>query len=424
MRGIIRHADKYIILLLMLVCFGHILSTGTLINGYGTPIIYYLDGKSYSIEQIENMKENDEALENYLPFTACGTSEELTFTNADLGKSLTCEMIYIYGNSSQLCNATGELMADDLTGCVISSAAAWELFGETNVIGGEVLYNDKLYYVRGVYENESPVVIMQAKAAFDTDKQNTDKPEDTDNQDNIPVPGIEETGPSFDKIIIKTSNDGRTRSEYVQAFENRWGLGGNKTDCLIYQRLTTFFMMLIPSLIFLYVMFKGLYFIIINRYKPFWIVGGVLGFAVMFTAFFIICQTSPSIPVDLIPNRWSDFDFWGDMIETFKNSIQHILFMNKADIELSYFKPLVGIAGYTLIAVILFCVANVLFRIRNFGNLFTALVFTCITEMIVIYVLRQTDLILGSKFMLLYLWPYMLIGKYIFHSEKELTSEK
>ena len=48
MRRAAKHAGKYILLLIMLVCFGHILAMGTEIGGYGTPVIYYLK-EGYSL---------------------------------------------------------------------------------------------------------------------------------------------------------------------------------------------------------------------------------------------------------------------------------------------------------------------------------------------------------------------------------------
>lgn len=414
MRRLAGHAGKYIILLLMLVCFGHILSTGTIISGYGTPVIYYLSKESYSLEQVMDMKKNDETLENYLPFTACGTLDNQSFSNHDLGRELTCQMLYIYGNSSFLCTASGELLSDDLSGCVLSSEAAWKLFGETNVIGGEIIYKEKTFYVRGVYENETALIILPAETVFaKEDDDSSQQQEDTMTGGDLPLLGGDAKEAAFDKIIVKPIEEGAKRSEYIQAFENRWGLN-NKTDCLVYQRLSSFFMMLIPALIFIYIMIKGLMFIIHNYYRPFWLIGGIAGIAIMFLAFFLICQTTPSIPADLIPNRWSDFEFWGDTIETFKNSIQHILFMNKTEIELAYFKPLTGLMAYTLVGVILFFAANICFKVKNSSQLFAALIGTCIAELIVVYILRQSDLVFATKQMLLYLWPYLLVGKFVF----------
>lgn len=103
------------------------------------------------------------ALENYLPFTATGSLDQQTFTNNDLGKSLTCTLTYIYGSSENLCTSTGELMEDDLNGCVLSTKAAWKLFGESSITGGILTYNEKNYYVRGVYEDTNAVVIRRRR---------------------------------------------------------------------------------------------------------------------------------------------------------------------------------------------------------------------------------------------------------------------
>ena len=120
MRRAAKHAGKYILVLVMLVCFGHILAIGTELGSYGTSVVYYLKD-TYSLDTVQNMRKNDEALENYLPFTATGSLDQQTFTNNDLGKSLTCTLTYIYGSSENLCTSTGELMEDDLNGCVLST---------------------------------------------------------------------------------------------------------------------------------------------------------------------------------------------------------------------------------------------------------------------------------------------------------------
>lgn len=399
-------------------------------NGYGTPIVYYLES-SYDLETVKDMNENDAELDNYLPFTAAGSLEQQSFLNPDLNKMLQCDLVYIYGSSSLLCSASGELMADDLNGCILSSEAAWQLFGETSVIGGEITYNSRNFYVRGIYEDTAASVVLPAQSVFE-EKEEDGMLENGmgggmdeglgggfDIQPGGDTP--ENNGAAFDKIIIKPedgSGSSARRTEYVQAFENRWGIGGNKTDCLIYQRLASFFMMLIPALILICVMIKGLRFVLRNRYKPFWLAAGLLGTAIMFAAFFVICQVSPSIPADLIPNTWSDFDFWGDTIDTMKNSIQHILFFNKSDIELSYFRPLMGIFGYLLAGIVLFVTAAFSFKPEDGRGFFIIIIGTCLTELIAIYIMRQSQMPVDSLQMLLYLWPYLLVGKFIFKRDK------
>ena len=72
MRRAAKHAGKYILVLVMLVCFGHILAIGTELGSYGTSVVYYLKD-TYSLDTVQNMRKNDEVLENYLPFTATGS---------------------------------------------------------------------------------------------------------------------------------------------------------------------------------------------------------------------------------------------------------------------------------------------------------------------------------------------------------------
>ena len=441
MRRAAKHAGKYILLLIMLVCFGHILAMGTEIGGYGTPVIYYLK-EGYSMSTVQDMRKNDEELENYLPFTAVGSLDQQTFTNDDLGKTLTGTLTYIYGSSENLCSSDGELMEDDLTGCVLSSKAAWELFGESAITGGIVTYNEKSYYVRGVYEDTNAVVILPAEAVFDKKQngnsgQNNYPASDTDTSAPSTDTGTASadsgnTGnaaqePSFSKIVIKPGTEisgNAERTEYLQAFENRWGLGSDKTDCQIYQRLAVFFMFLLPALILILVVIRGIRFLMVNRYRPFWLAAGFVGLAVMIMVFFAICQAKPSIPADMIPNTWSDFDFWGEKITTFKNSIQHILFIDKSEVELGYFRPLTSMVGYAVVAVIMFFASGRFFKPEKAEGLYGMILAVCVTELIAVYLLHRFGVMIEGKRMMLYLWPYFVIGQFIFRKKDAKVDEK
>ena len=100
-------------------------------------------------------------------------------------------------------------------------------------------YNEKSYYVRGVYEDTNAVVILPAEAVFDK------KQSENSGQNNYPASDADtsapstDTGtasadsgntgnaaqePSFSKIVIKPGTEisgNAERTEYLQAFENR-----------------------------------------------------------------------------------------------------------------------------------------------------------------------------------------------------------
>ena len=61
MRRAAKHAGKYILVLVMLVCFGHILAIGTELGSYGTSVVYYLKD-TYSLDTVQNMRKNDEVI--------------------------------------------------------------------------------------------------------------------------------------------------------------------------------------------------------------------------------------------------------------------------------------------------------------------------------------------------------------------------
>ncbi|MFQ9108328.1 MAG: hypothetical protein ACLR5Q_04395 [Coprococcus sp.] len=183
-------------------------------------------------------------------------------------------------------------------------------------------------------------------------------------------------------------------------------------------------MFLLPALILILVVIRGIRFLMVNRYRPFWLAAGFVGLAVMIMVFFAICQAKPSIPADMIPNTWSDFDFWGEKITTFKNSIQHILFIDKSEVELGYFRPLTSMVGYAVVAVIMFFASGRFFKPEKAEGLYGMILAVCVTELIAVYLLHRSGVMIEGKRMMLYLWPYFVIGQFIFRKKDAKVDEK
>ncbi len=377
----IRRVGKYILFLLFLICFGYMLSLHASLSRSGTPVIYYLEDNLLTYDTLTSMREETEettaGAAEKLSYTAIGTVENQTFSNEVLSRSAAGTLFLIDGSSVNLVSSTGELMAGDLTGCVISTEAAWELFGETEVSGGEILCGCVSCEVRGVYEDTECVVIlpaeayMQAMSGADGNSidvwsgnagDNGDAWSDstggsngdawsgstggTDSSDGgstaaaglsaDSINGVAEI--SFDKLIVVPDEklSDAERNEVIELFETTNSVGGERTDCLIYQRLATFFVMLIPAILMFCLAGRGIAGLVKNRRRPFRLVLLCAALIITFAVFFHFFQISPSIPADLIPNTWSDFDFWRDKLAEFVTGIRHLLFQNKSEIELNY----------------------------------------------------------------------------------------
>ena len=408
----IKAAFKYVLLALFILSLGHAFSLATVLTDDRPPVIYYLED-GMTLAQLQDMKEEEEALDDPVAFSSYGRLENQSFENPELGRAMNGPALMLFGNSSLIFHSTGELFADDTAGCLLSTAAAWELFGEPRVSKGAVSWQGKNYIVRGVFEDETPQVVITAE----TEPAETGLTADEDPIENDFVPespsGTESM--TFSRILIRPEADAARRMETIHVFENRHGFGQNKTDCSVYVRLGTFLLFLIPAMVFVIFLWLAATRIFSLRFQPFWLIVSVLIAVAAFFLFFVICQGRPRIPADLIPNRWSDFNFWGEKISTMLDSIRHMLFAEKTEVELAFFRPVTDIAGYILIAVICFVSAFTLFSGSLFtGHLPVTLFLSVLTEGIVIFLMLQGGPMMAHLRILIYMWPYLIVVCYFF----------
>ncbi len=402
----IKAAFKYVLLALFILTFGHAFALSSALNDDRPPVIYYLDG-GMTLSQLQEMKESEDALDDPVPFSSYGRLENQSFENPELGRTMNGPVLMLFGNSSLIFHSTGELFADDTAGCLLSTSAAWELFGETHVSKGIISWQGKNYMVRGVFEDETPQTVITATAA-PVEKEPSPAEELTEDEDFHPSDAGTESL-TFSRILIRPEADAARRMETIHVFENRHGFGQNKTDCIVYVRLGTFLLYLIPAAIFVIFLWLAAARIFSLRFRPFWLIVSALIATAAFVLFFVICQGRPRIPADLIPNRWSDFGFWGDKITTMLESIRHMLFAEKTEVELVFFRPVTDMAGYILMAVICFAAAFVLFtRSLKKEHLLITLCISVLIEGIVIYLMLHGGLMIPHLRILIYLWPYLL----------------
>ncbi len=405
-------ALKYVLLAALLFCIGHMMSLSVPLSDTRTPVIYYIPDGTMTLSRLDEMREEENALDDAVPFASYSRIENQNFENPDLGRTLSAPVLCLYGDSSLILSTDIELFADDTEGCLLSSAAAWELFGETSVSSGAIIYENRSYIVRGVYHDEDPVVIVSVRREQKKTQQFT---EDYDESAAFEASPEEAEEGTFDRILIRPTGNAARRLETIHAFENRHGFGSEKTDCGVYVRMGSVLAGLIPFFVFVIFIWLAISRIIMLRRRPFWLVIACGAAALAFCAFFFVFRYHPRIPVDLIPNRWSDFEFWGEKITVMISSIRHMFFAGKNEVELNYFRPLVDMAGYSICSIVLFVICDVWFRKTMTSENFLLMLFmTCITEGVTIFILITGGISAGSWQLLLYLWPFLLVIRFIF----------
>ena len=145
----IKAALKYMLPALLIWCLGHALYLSSALTDDRPPVIYYLED-GMSLAQLKDMKESEDALDDAVPFSSYGRLEHQSFDNPELGRSVTGPALLLFGDSSLIFHSTGELFADDKDGCLLSTEAAWQLFGESYVDRGIVSWQGKEYVNKSI----------------------------------------------------------------------------------------------------------------------------------------------------------------------------------------------------------------------------------------------------------------------------------
>ena len=114
--------------------------------------------ENYNVDLIKDIKKSQPEL------SVVGWIEETlqTAENPDLGKIASDLDILTIKGSSNLLVKGSNLFVDDLDGCLIDSDTSYKLFGSSNCVGKEIIYNDRHLIVRGILKGSKANIMIQA----------------------------------------------------------------------------------------------------------------------------------------------------------------------------------------------------------------------------------------------------------------------
>lgn len=119
--------------------------------------ITYQEMKHYENLQVLNLEQpvkNGSAeraqVQKYHDYTLFAEKRNMEIENKEFSRKTKVTCVSFCGDSVNLFPMSYPLTTEDETGCLISRKTAWELFGDTNVIGKKLTYQKKTYEVRGI----------------------------------------------------------------------------------------------------------------------------------------------------------------------------------------------------------------------------------------------------------------------------------
>lgn len=279
------------LLLLVLFCCGISASYSARLPKSGG-VTLYLPRGGYSSKELNR---NEQRAAEPVAFTPWSQQEGQTLTSAELERTSTVGVVTVYGDSTLVLPQLPMLLPGN-TGCLLDTDSCYALFGDFSPIGAVVELDGAKYTVTGVFDYPAGMLVRQG-----TDDSNWNRV--TLSLDGAPDP------------------DGMAREFALRHGLSPYGVLSMDIWC----GLAGVFSHLLPLLVLVSVLYRGLGQAFRRRATP---VQAALALLLTFgvtATLWVLCGLSFTVPLWLIPARWSDFEFWTAAFTHFKSQLWLLL---------------------------------------------------------------------------------------------------
>lgn len=331
----LKHIVRIILIFALIMCWGISLGYANNIGSENKTLNFYFENENYNTELIKTIKEADPEL------AVVGWAEESlqSANNPDLGKIASDLDVLIIKGSSNLLVKGSNLFADDLEGCLIDNDTSYKLFGSSNCVGREIVYNDRTLIVRGILKGSKANIMIQA---------------------------TEDSSQVLDGLTI--DGTGLTLNK-IEDFKMKFGINEMAISGNIYYIIAKFIALIFPIITLVLILIKIITSLFKSRNKPVLVSLYILMAIASVFIFFKITNIKISIPLDMIPNKWSDFDFWSKMGKEYKEKFEYVLYMKKYGVDIYNIENLLKSVLYSIFTIILFVINLRIIKVNNIKTL-------------------------------------------------------
>ena len=391
MRRVIKHIIKVILVFALVMCWGITLGYSNNIKRENKTINFYFENDNINSNIVSNIEEDKESI------SVVGWNEKSlqTATNPDLNRNVSdLKVLAIKGNSSLLFDGA-LLFQDDKEGCLIDTETSYKLFGSTHSIGKEITYGERKLVVRGIHNSTKSNIIVQL---------------------------LEDDNEALDGLTIDGSNMTLNK---IEEFKTKFGIKEIAVSGGIYHSFTKVFSMVLPIIALVLILIKVITYFFKAKRKPILKVIYISMAITIVFIFFKITKLNISIPLDMIPNKWSDFDFWSKMWKENIEKLQYVLYMKKYGIDIYNIENLIMSAFYSILTVILFVINLKVNKVKDIKELIYMVSVSIVCTFISILTIWAKFKFDVNITMLWVLYPLYICGNYFMDiHEKYFKYEK
>ncbi|MDO4345276.1 MAG: hypothetical protein Q4C50_10780 [Eubacteriales bacterium] len=285
-------------------------------------VLILMDANPVDAEQAKAMQEKEKEQETPREFVLWNQKNEVEIENENLKRTHTAAAVAVAGRSDLLMKGTARVDEEDKKGCLIDEHTAIKLFGNTNVTGLTVNVAGEEKVIRGLLFDAKDTVLYEAE-------------------------GKEQ---KFTNLTVFTG-DGAPYYEVRQDFMMRHELEGRFLRMDLLSWAARLLCLLIPLLAGGRILAAALGLAFRHRREQagIWI---ALGGAACFGGLLWMLALKISLPSDMIPTKWSDFEFWGGLWENWRESFLLLLLTEKQRPIQAYVEAFSRTAGCCLAGIV------------------------------------------------------------------------
>ncbi|WP_390436987.1 ABC transporter permease [Lactonifactor longoviformis] len=344
-----------------------------------------LEQGAWSREQWEEMAVNEEDRESPDTFILWGEKEEVQIVSRDLTRTARVSAIEACGDSRLLLRESVSLNDEDTEGCLISADTAWKLFGSTRAVGEKIQYGERTLTIRGIMRHMKGTLFVQAEKGGEA---------------------------ILNTVTLKAGGKHGSLEDPARSFMMRYGIQGVKVPVKYYNSWSVFLVFTLPLFMLLRMLAK--YWKTIDREgkrtAAVWSIALMTGMGILFLYAF---GFSVTLPKDMIPTRWSDFQFWHSLGEQKGEELILLLGMRKRKPELMIAQPFFNCVKYMAGAWICYGAAFGRWRRVSGKAAVSGILLAWILVFILILLRREEGSLLMQSRGVWFLLPFELTGRYI-----------
>jgi len=385
MRRMKEHIRNLFMLGLMIFCFGLTLIYSSRFQQKNEVYMLYKENEFINGVRAIQMQTSEREEAVPISFTTWGVQEGIELRNKNLERTTRADAIVICGSPALLLESSGYLDIDDKKGCLISSDTAFELFGSTDIIGKSIEYSEREFIIRGILKDGKDTIIHQADS---------------------------KTEAVMDAAAVHIPEN-KTAESIMQVFRERYGMKGNEVAIDTFSRSAKTAAMALPLLMGCCVCFPLLKSAYRQKNYPFLCGICLLGAILYMTLFLWICEFMLEIPADIVPTKWSDFDFWGELFSRKKEELMTLLQMEIREPERVIFEPFLETVRYSLFSCTIYMFYVRRMKINSVAVLYVYSMGSLFSSFLCVLVNRGQAEFLVQKKSLWFLVIIYLTGMYI-----------